>query len=997
MTTIHLVTHTHWDREWYLTFQQFRLKLVRLVDKLLDILDKDPLYAGFLLDGQAILLEDYLQIRPEREMDLIRHVQAGRLFIGPWYISPDEFLISSESHVRNLIEGDRICRRFGGKMEVGYLPDTFGHIGQIPQILTGFGIDAACVWRGLDDQSCELDWRAPDGSTVLLSYLRESYSNAAGLVTTASEKFIHDVRELASSLEPYSCTGQILLMAGTDHMEPSRDVPAAIAYYQSHTCQVELLHSNLPRYFASVRDQLAACAGKLPVITGELRSPKHSPLLPGVLSARIWIKQRNHACETGLLKWVEPFTAVANLLGPAQTPYNNSLINHPSVSASSSSFIKYAWKLLMQCHPHDSICGTSIDQVAEEMHPRFDQVDQVSHELTDKALKLICNQVNSAACPQLFREVGDNNPVIAMVVFNPNDAPQTGLVDLNINLSVHVSSLDLIDEAGNIIPLDQSGMRARQLISVSFDKKELKQGFHMVDEGRVAGFIIRDFQVDIQGHRAIIQATISDHGEVDVNKWHEATTVIEKLLSNPDLEEFFVQAYSDPEINLSFVACDVPAHGYRTYWLRGVPETNGTISTPVKLNPLVRGLMPLLGTISKFPFFARIISGKISQPARSAHLIENEYFRVEPHPDQNGISVLDKRTNQVFSGLNRFEDTADRGDLYNYCPLDNDIPLQAHIKSVEVTQCTTYQRLVIHSELRLPTRLSEDRKSRQHFMVSDAITSKITLVPGVPRIDVHTEIENHARDHRLRVQFPAPFTTDHAYYDGHFEIVRHAIGIPVYDASWEEMPRTEVPQGQFTSIANAQLSLTIANRGLPEVEVYHNQAGNCELAITLLRCVGWLSRDDLSTRKNHAGPMGVATPQAQMEGRFSFDYSIIPADGRWTTSIPLASAFNAPCKSLITSLHPGSLPANCSFIFNDNPAFIITTIKQPEVGGGMIVRGYNRTPDPIDVRLKTWRPFTRVQLTRLDEQPLEQLQSSQAGEVNFEAAGHKIITLHYED
>jgi mannosylglycerate hydrolase len=153
----------HWDREWYLTFQQFRLKLVHLIDKLLDILENDQEFKYFLLDGQTILLEDYMQIRSEMESDLRKYINAGRLLIGPWYVSSDEFLSAPESLIRNLFEGDRQCQQYGTKMMVGYLPDTFGHIGQIPQILRGFGIDTACLWRGLDDQPSELIWNAPAG------------------------------------------------------------------------------------------------------------------------------------------------------------------------------------------------------------------------------------------------------------------------------------------------------------------------------------------------------------------------------------------------------------------------------------------------------------------------------------------------------------------------------------------------------------------------------------------------------------------------------------------------------------------------------------------------------------------------------------------------------------------------------------------------------------------------------------------------------------------
>src|SRR5512143_1978299 len=151
MFTIHLVSHTHWDREWYQTFQQFRLRLVHLIDGLLDILDTDPQYKHFMLDGQTIVLEDYLQIRPEREADLHKYVQNGRILIGPWYLMPDEFLVSPEAIIRNLQEGDRVARRFGPKMMVGYIPDPFGHIGQMPQILRGFDIQTASLWRGVQD------------------------------------------------------------------------------------------------------------------------------------------------------------------------------------------------------------------------------------------------------------------------------------------------------------------------------------------------------------------------------------------------------------------------------------------------------------------------------------------------------------------------------------------------------------------------------------------------------------------------------------------------------------------------------------------------------------------------------------------------------------------------------------------------------------------------------------------------------------------------------
>ena len=200
--TLYIVPHTHWDREWYLPYQTFRTRLVHLMDRLLDILASNGAYRHFMLDGQSILLEDYLEIRPERAAEIAYLVRANRLAIGPWYVLPDEFLVAPESLVRNLMLGDQICSRFGGKMLVGYVPDPFGHIGQLPQILRGFGIESAAVQRGLGEEPAELWWKSPDGSRVLLFYLRDGYGNAALLPTTDPDAFVATIRGIRDSLVP---------------------------------------------------------------------------------------------------------------------------------------------------------------------------------------------------------------------------------------------------------------------------------------------------------------------------------------------------------------------------------------------------------------------------------------------------------------------------------------------------------------------------------------------------------------------------------------------------------------------------------------------------------------------------------------------------------------------------------------------------------------------------------------------------------------------------
>jgi len=969
------------------------------MDQLLDILIDDPDYKYFLLDGQAIILEDYLQVRPERESELIQHIKNGRLFVGPWYISPDEFLIAPESHIRNLLEGNRLCQKFGGKMSVGYLPDSFGHIGQMPQILQGFSIDTACLWRGLDDQLCELIWKAPDGSSVLLSYLRDSYSNAANLTTSNPDKFIGEILQRSLSLSPYSMAGQILLMHGTDHMEPSRDLTSALSVYQLRSSQNHLIHSNLPQYFNSIRSQLDSTGDQLPVISGELRSSKYTALLQNVLSTRISLKQRNYMCENDLIKWVEPLSAWISLLdNPTPTPEpGNQNIHFNNYVEHQNSIIRYAWKMLMQCHPHDSICGTSIDQVAREMGGRFDQVDQINRDLINQDLQRLSELIDSRYSDNQKLSDDNQNNFSSIIVFNPNDREQTGLINLSIKLDNQYTSFEIIDDLGNATPYHKHVIGSSELFSMTLDKKGLKQALGMIHEGNVAGMVIRNLEIVQAENRAIIRATLSDHGQVDLNKWYQGLSRLEVMFANPNVYEFSIHASSDPEIDLSMVAIDVPGHGYRCYWIRIHTEQIPKISEPIRLYPLVRYLLPVINQFTRIPLFNKLVKGKNNKPAKKLYRIENEYFIAEARHTEGAISITDKRTRQVYTGVNRFIDGGDCGDLYNFCPPKNDITLYARVTKIEHDESVTYQNLIIQSELKIPARISVDRKSRCRERINNKIISTITLVPGIPRIDIHTEIDNLAHDHRLRVHFSAPFTCVNSIHDGHFEIVHRQIGIPNYDETWEEPPRPEVPQCQFTIITDNQTSLTIANRGLPEVEVLKTENGNAEIAITLLRCVGWLSRDDITTRKGHAGPMGIATPEAQMIGKYAFDYSIIPGDNNFHPSIHQAYSFNAPLKAINTSVHPGTLPPKFSFLENINREFIITAIKSGEDNSCLIIRGFNILSSPLELSIKPWKKFNQAHLVGLDEKIIKSLSISQQGNINLHVEGHKIATIRFND
>src|SRR5271167_2449309 len=224
-----IVPHTHWDREWYHSYQEFRLNLVDLLDGLLDLLESDDSYPCFLLDGQMAVIDDYLEVRPEAEGRLRALAASGRVSVGPWYILMDEFLASGETIWRNLQMGIERGAAFGGVMDVGYLPDMFGHIAQMPQILVQGGFAHTVVWRGVPSAVTKnaFFWEAPDGSRVRAEYLPVGYGNGAALPDDA-KALVRRTADLVQEVETF-VINDLLCMNGGDHLFPQRRLGAVVA------------------------------------------------------------------------------------------------------------------------------------------------------------------------------------------------------------------------------------------------------------------------------------------------------------------------------------------------------------------------------------------------------------------------------------------------------------------------------------------------------------------------------------------------------------------------------------------------------------------------------------------------------------------------------------------------------------------------------------------------------------------------------------------------
>ena len=380
-----VVPHTHWDREWYLPFEQFRLRLGAVVDGVLDTLESDPSFTTFTLDGQAIVLEDYVEVRPENEQRLRALLAAGRLEVGPSYVLPDEILVGGEPLVRNLLIGGEICRRFGVEPSTaGYLPDSFGHPAQIPQILAGFGIRTCLFSRGmgdeLDDVGLIFRWRAGPAEVVACQ-MHPHYDNFARLT------WDHDaesrVRAIVGAFgEGIRAAGsnEILLANGSDHLPIEPELPEILSGL-SHTFGAEF---RIGRY-----DEHEPRSEGLPEHEGELVGSRLQNVLRGVNSARIHLKQANERAEQRLFS-IETAAALRTLRGDAPYPHAD---------------LRLAWRDLLRNHPHDSICGCSCDEVHRDMLVRYEQLDRTLDYVEREALGVGGALVNTLPFPR--RRLGD--------------------------------------------------------------------------------------------------------------------------------------------------------------------------------------------------------------------------------------------------------------------------------------------------------------------------------------------------------------------------------------------------------------------------------------------------------------------------------------------------------------------------------------------------------------------------------------------------------------
>ncbi|CAN7187753.1 alpha-mannosidase [Rossellomorea sp. LjRoot5] len=795
--TCHIVFQTHWDREWYLPFEVFRYRLVQVMDRIVLGLEKGEL-EQFVLDGQMAALEDYFEVCEESMKEKVLHlIEEKKIIIGPWYVLADEFLVSGESLIRNMEIGLKVAGRYGESQKVGYLPDTFGHVSQMPQLLQGFGIDNAILWRGVKPETSEFYWEAPNGSKVFTAFLPEGYYQPL----LNEENVKKQLNSFVEKVTPYATTSQLLLTNGGDHLMPKHgNLVKQINEFQG---EVEFVSSTYEAFLQSVQAEITA---DLPVVVGEMRSNEHIYVLPNVLSARSYLKLQNQEMEDELTGYTEP---LATLAGHDQYPHR---------------YLEESWKLLMLNHPHDSICGCSIDEVHKEMETRTMMLRQRLASIQKGSLTHLGVQDPMFSGDGRRKPFEDNS---VFTVFNPHPRPFTGWVSGEIWL-------------------------------------EKERSFQLKDQ---------------------------------IGKWH--TPVMKKKRSGRHFDSP-LDAFPDFKKGTFYEV---------EFYVENLAAASLSTFTVVE------------GRYEEF---------LLSQDNR----VENEYYLIELDGDGT-LSLIEKETGNRHSGLQRFFSSLDAGDEYNYSPPLNDVKTVAELAGAgKVRKTAGVQELSYGLKLLTPAGLNEKRNGPAEETVTTIVQITLTVKEKDRKIDVSYTINNRSKDQRLRVQYPLGESVEHTYSNTAFDVVKRKAKT---DEAFDAAKQKEVPVVVEPSLSFIQTESGFAfyQRGLQEYQVTRVEEKD-SLDVTVIRSVGWLSRDDLRTRGGGAGP-NMETHDAQCIGTHSFSAAFeFNADGSIGQAATQANLFRIPPR-----IYPGEAIGIESLIEIDNQDVQWSSLRR--VAADVEIRLWNPT------------------------------------------------------
>lgn len=484
----HVISNTHWDREWRFSFQRNRQMLVDMIDAVLDILESEPKYKAFHLDSQSIVLKDYLEIKPHKHSVIKKLVNENKLLIGPWYILPEEFQVGGENLIRNLLLGHKTSKEYGRVSKIGYSPFSWGQISQLPQLYKEFGIDLIMFYRGInsiDSPKAEFLWEGADGTKAISSrfstmprynfyfyiYRPVIHNEGFGDVEYQWEKggtpfHFADKQQMdedyfiLSPIDSYYCenvepsvnaivekqvndftTRHVIWMEGHDSSGPNKKTINIIDDIRVKFPGIDVRHSTLEDYAREVFSSVNIA--KLKKVYGERRSSqfdlRSGNMYGYTTSARMYLKQLNFDAERWIQFYAEPFNIFSGLLGRD--------IN--------DKYIEHAWDMIIQNSAHDSIGGCSLDSIHIDMENRYKQSIEVSKGVFERSIKHIVKQIDTST----FDKNNENGNELYLVIINANSTLRSEIVEAFVDVP---KSLD----KGGISIISRDGKEAiYQLIS----------------------------------------------------------------------------------------------------------------------------------------------------------------------------------------------------------------------------------------------------------------------------------------------------------------------------------------------------------------------------------------------------------------------------------------------------------------------------------------------------------------------------------------------------
>jgi mannosylglycerate hydrolase len=868
---VHIVSHTHWDREWYHPVGRFRQRLVELIDELLD----DPPRPGesFLLDGQGVVLEDYLAVRPDRASELSSLLREGRLEAGPWYVLADELIPSGEALVRNLLTGRRVLRALRATSPpVLYCPDSFGHPATLPELAAGFGFHTVILWRGLGGRRWPpgdaFRWSAPSGVSVLLFHLPSGGYDLGANLPADGARAAARWQELRSVLAPRSRLGVLLVHNGGDHhaRQTRRDaaVEALIAAARPDAARASSIGA-----FVGALESRAANA-ELPAIAGELRdSYGYSWTLQGTFGTRAAQKRRNALAERLLVREAEPWAALARVGG----------------GRSRRALIDAAWRTLLQCHPHDTLCGCSLDEVAHAMDTRVEDAMVQGIGLRDDALHEVIGHDSVAA-----REARDRWRSV-VIIRNPAARPRRGVATLRLRSF-------LADE-----PVGHPSAGASITVPAA-------------PEPALEGVMLQLLSQSVERHR------------------------VESPRHYPD----------NDLVASTIVAAWVPTvAGY------------GTLAVPHAER--------------------RATAQGAEQPVRVGDReMTNGLLRVEIG-DEGAVRVARESKGSVTESLLAIEDLRDIGDLYTPAP-------RPPAAEVYFEGFAMAHRGPLRGEIE--TRWTVRRSAGDVEEVAE-LTVFVSLDAGAPFVRLAVEGASLAFDHRLRLIVRTGVRSPEVYADATFGPVRRVpIEVPAEDGR-AEIPPPTAPLHRYVSLFSDARGATVFSDGLGEYEV----TPEGDVAVTLVRGVGVLSRIDLPERPGHAG-WPEETPWAQSPGPFEAVVAFMPHDGT-RTAATLDAIERAADDALLpltgsTLRSALALPEPTRGLELEGEGLAFSSAKDSDDGEWVVLRAVNLTDQ---TQQGAWRLGFRAsdaRGSRLDETPGEPVEVRN-DRVQFTAGPREIVTL----